>query len=318
MSETKGRFWLCASCGRHVPARLAQCRCGFSPFGEEPATLQPGGSSTATFQPGGFTAAPSQTAWFAVGTVKLVVMSVATLGLYQIYWFYQQWKRVRDGGEDVWPLPRAIFGVLFSYPLFQRMAASSPGDAPPAGPGLLAVAYGLLCLSSRLPLPFGYLALFAVLPLLPMQRLASAMAERDFPHDDPNRSLTAANWVAVAVGCGFVGLLGYATFYVERISSREFLTKIAAEANAAPRVEKNGTMLERVEAMEGRLVYYYAVSEEAQGKLETARPGLKGAMKARLCQDALLRNGVAITFVYNDKAGRELATAEIGPADCRS
>src|SRR5262245_22041834 len=113
MSGTTGRFWLCASCGRHVPARLAHRRCGFSPFGDEPVTFQPGAG------PGPSSPAPSGPAWFAVGTAKLVVMSVATLGLYQIYWFYQQWKRVRDGGEDVWPLPRAIFGVLFSYPLFK-------------------------------------------------------------------------------------------------------------------------------------------------------------------------------------------------------
>lgn len=313
MSGTTGRFWLCESCGRHVPARLAECRCGFSPFGEEPATFRP---ARAREEPPRSLAGPASPAWFVVGPGKLIVMSVVTLGMYQIYWFYQQWKRVRDGGEDVWPLPRAVFGVLFSYPLFKRMADSSPDEAPAGGPGLLAIAYGLLCLASNLPFPLALVSALAVLPVAAMQRLASAAAERDFPHDDPNRRLTVANWLVVAASCAVLGLVGYALLHREPMSSRAFLSRVADEANAAPRTETNGTVLDRVEAMEGRLVYYYAVREDVRGRIEQVRPGLKDAMKARLCPEALLRNGVAVTFVYNDTDGRELATAEVAPADC--
>ena len=193
MSDIRGRFWLCQACGRHVPARLAECRCGFARTATAP-TLAPAEPATADTGP----------SWFAVGPAKLIAMSIVTLGLYQLYWFYQQWRRVRDGGENVSVLARSLFGVIFSYSLFRRVIASAPDAAPAGGAGALAVIYGLLCIASRLPLPFAAIAVLSVLPLAAIQRIASAVAEHDFPAADPNCRLMAANWVAVVAGSAFL------------------------------------------------------------------------------------------------------------------
>ena len=307
MADTKGRFWLCQSCGKHVPARQTECRCGFSRADEPEVAFE------SVLTPAGGTSP----AWFAVGPAKLIVMSVATLGLYQIYWFYQQWRRVRDGGEDVWPVPRSIFGVIFSYPLFQRMLRASPDDAPAGGPGVLAVAYGLLCVASNLPMPFGFVAFLSVLPLAAVQRVASAAAERDFPADDPNRRLTAANWAGVAVGGVLLGLVFYGAFVRDRPTSVAFLSRVAAQLNQAPKVEKNGALLDKVVAHEGTLVYHYTVRDEVRTRVEEMKPHLKDVVRPSLCRDRLLKTGVTVRFVYTDSTGRELASVAVAPDDCR-
>src|SRR5262245_16971563 len=68
-------------------------------------------------------AAPTtQTTFFQVGCTKLAVMSLATLGLYQIYWFYKNWKSARQLGNEKLNAPlRALFYVLTAYWLFRRI-----------------------------------------------------------------------------------------------------------------------------------------------------------------------------------------------------
>src|SRR5690349_14128455 len=51
-------------------------------------------------------AAGAAAPWFRVGTAKLLLMCVVTFGLYQIYWFYQQWRHVQRRGERVHPALR--------------------------------------------------------------------------------------------------------------------------------------------------------------------------------------------------------------------
>jgi hypothetical protein len=311
MSDAIGRFWLCQKCAKHVPARQTECRCGFSrtELAEVPFEVVGGGARPGTIGP----------SWFAVGPTKLVVMSVVTLGFYQIYWFYQQWRRVRDAGDDVWPLPRSLFGVIFGYSLFERVVQSARALAAPAASASgLAVAYIFLCLSSQLPLPYGLLALLSALPLAAVQRVANAVAERDFPDADPNRRLTAANWAGVGVAGAFLAFLAYAAIVREKPTSIEHLSKIAAEVNRQQHTPSDGIVLDRVDAREGGLVYYFNVALEAQDRMVERKPRLKELMVPRLCRDALLKQGVSVRFVYNDTSGQEIASADVGPHDCGS
>jgi hypothetical protein len=258
-------------------------------------------------------------AWFAVGPAKLVVMSLVTLGFYQIYWFYQHWRRVRDGGEAVWPLPRSVFGVIFCYPLFQRVYQSAQDAASSAGsPGLLAVAYILLCISWKLPTPFDMISILSVLPLVPVQRVANVLARRDFPREDPNSRLTAANWIGVLVGGPLLGLVMYGTFFREEPTSLAFLSKVAAEVNSTRREPKDGVQLEKAVALEGTLVYHFSVTDDARAVIEERKGTLKQRMMSSLCRDRLLEMGVAVRFVYTDQGGQEVAVVDVGPDDCDS
>ena len=88
-----------------------------------PATAGPAQASTAGDAPASAAAAATDAAtpWFRVGTAKLLLMCVVTFGLYQIYWFYQQWRHVQRRGERVHPALRTLFAAIFCYPLFRRV-----------------------------------------------------------------------------------------------------------------------------------------------------------------------------------------------------
>ena len=197
-------FWLCRSCGKHVPARSDVCQCGFDRRTAPEPVSEIDASRTAV-------ATGDETVWFAVGATKLVVMSVVTLGLYQLYWFYQQWRRVADTEENIRPRARALFSVFFCHSLFRRVmeSARTMGMEPPLPAALLSVPFILLTLAWKLPRPFSLIGLLSVLPLVLVQRLANAVALGQAPETDANARLTPVNWVGVAVG-GLLVLLAVA------------------------------------------------------------------------------------------------------------
>ena len=154
--------------------------------------------------------------WFRVGTAKLLLMCVVTFGLYQVYWFYQQWRHVQRRGERVLPAPRAIFNPLFCYGLFRRVSADATGRGVPRVPSAVACAAGWILpwLAAVLmapwssqtplsPLPLSLslpLSLLQLLSLASVQRAASAAALAAVPGADPNTRLTPINWLVIALG----------------------------------------------------------------------------------------------------------------------
>ena len=105
--------------------------------------------------------------FFDVSPLKLVVMSFFTLGLYQVYWFYKNWKLAKERGEDVNPVLRAIFSIFFINRLLKNIVetgrqASVEVSTRPAG---LTTVFILLCLAWRLPDPFWLLGYASVIPL---------------------------------------------------------------------------------------------------------------------------------------------------------
>lgn len=60
--------------------------------------------------------------FYVVGTMKFLLLYVATLGMYSIYWFYRNWSHYKaETRADVWPVPRAIFSVFFIHSLFRTV-----------------------------------------------------------------------------------------------------------------------------------------------------------------------------------------------------
>jgi hypothetical protein len=56
--------------------------------------------------------------FYVVATRKFWILNISTLGLYSIYWFYENWRLYKKStGESVWPVPRAIFSIFFAHRL---------------------------------------------------------------------------------------------------------------------------------------------------------------------------------------------------------
>lgn len=68
----------------------------------------------------------SPVAYYPVSLVKFAVLSIATFGLYQVYWFYKQWAYIRARDDNaVMPVIRAVFFPLWFYALFKDLRADS-------------------------------------------------------------------------------------------------------------------------------------------------------------------------------------------------
>ncbi|WLQ17026.1 hypothetical protein O5O45_13990 [Hahella aquimaris] len=67
----------------------------------------------------------SSTPFFTTSITKLIVLYIATLGFYHLYWFYKHWKALQvHEGLKVAPVWRSIFSIWFTHSLFKRIANS--------------------------------------------------------------------------------------------------------------------------------------------------------------------------------------------------
>jgi|GEM_PF-3653549 len=109
---------------------------------------------------------------FNISKFKLAVLSIATLGIYDIYFFYKNWKALRDqGGLSVSPFWRAILGILFCYSLSKEIFSRSKNLGEPSShsAGGVAVAYFILSGMGRVDGLVWLISLFSFIPLFSIQ-----------------------------------------------------------------------------------------------------------------------------------------------------
>lgn len=153
--------------------------------------------------------------YFAVSLLKLALLSLFTLGLYELYWFYSHWRVIkRREDSSVWPVPRAIFAIFFCHSLFKHIRRSELqlDIEPTLSAGLLATGWILVTIAYKLPAPYELISYFAVLFLLPAQAHANRVNAERAPSHDRNARFTAWNWVAIVVGGIFLLLVLVGTF----------------------------------------------------------------------------------------------------------
>jgi hypothetical protein len=147
--------------------------------------------------------------FFGASGMKLSVLSLATLGLYQIFWFYKNWRRVKArSGRDISPFWRAFFSPLYCYAFATEVnsAAKSANLAPRVNPGLVAVTYAGLILLQRLPDPYWLVCLLSFVPLIPIARQIRAIHETIRPGFEPEARWNGWSYVTLAVGGILAGL----------------------------------------------------------------------------------------------------------------
>jgi hypothetical protein len=141
--------------------------------------------------------------FFAVSPVKLVVLSVSTLGLYQVYWFYKHWDLIKERSEPhIVPWARAFFGIFWCYSCFDfiRKDERDLNIEPVLFAGPLAIGWIALSLTWRLPEPYFMLGYIAPLLLVPAQRHVNRINTLVAPDHDKNTRFSVWNWLAVTAG----------------------------------------------------------------------------------------------------------------------
>ncbi len=140
--------------------------------------------------------------YFAVSVFKFFVLSVCTFGLYEVYWFYQNWRRIKERDRStIMPAMRSIFSVFFCYQCFDRIRSDTSavtGTTFPAGP--LAGVWILSQFTSRLPDPYWMISLASLVLFLPVQQQVNRYNEQVAPTHDRNGSFSVANWLWTILG----------------------------------------------------------------------------------------------------------------------
>jgi hypothetical protein len=157
----------------------------------------------------------TQPPFFSVSILKLIVLSVCTLGLYEVYWFYKNWQLIKAReGSNISPAPRALFAVLYCYQCFcniRDFEARAQGDSKLAA-GLLATGWIVTTLLHKLPGAYGLISMFAFTFIIPVQMYANRINVTISPDHVQNSRFTGWNWVAVVIGLiviplAFIGAL---------------------------------------------------------------------------------------------------------------
>ena len=179
-------------------------------------TTSSGGSSENPTQP------PVAPHFFTATPLKFVVMSVCTLGIYQLYWFYKNWKLIRERtGRKISPFWRAVFSPLWAYSCFKEMKACAAEckilESLPIG--LLAIAYFAISVTWRLPDPYWLISIFSFLPLIPVNSVALKISQKSDSVYVQNGRFSALNWVGIVVGGCIWILASIGTFAPNAFSS---------------------------------------------------------------------------------------------------
>lgn len=156
--------------------------------------------------------------FFAVSIVKLIVLSLATLSFYELYWFYKNWKLIKEREQlDISPFWRAFFAPIFCYSLFSRINESAARHKTKriAGPGLLALCWFLLGVASRLPDPYWLVSFLTFLCLVPVQNSVNQINRIVAPKHDENGKFSPLNIAAVVIGGLLMALSILVTIFPE-------------------------------------------------------------------------------------------------------
>ena len=165
--------------------------------------------------------------YYVVSATKFMLLSVLTLTLYFVYWFYRNWKLIKDADkDDTWPPLRGFFYIFFTHSLFSDVQRNLDAEGRSFGwnPMVLATVFVVLTVALNigdrilpletmpaLAMSLPFVGTFVVSVLLLNAQKAINFAAND-AGGSANARLTAVNWVWMLLG-GAIWLLALIGIY---------------------------------------------------------------------------------------------------------
>lgn len=141
--------------------------------------------------------------YFTAAPWKLALMSVCTMGIYEFYWFYKNWKFYAERtGYTIRPAWRATLVFIWAFNMFNDIRQ----DALKQGVGNIlysvpfGIAYCALLAAHWLPDPFSLLSTFTFIPLLYVNDVAQRVNQSLEPSCIVNDRLSTLNWLVIVFG----------------------------------------------------------------------------------------------------------------------
>lgn len=153
--------------------------------------------------------------FYVVAPWKFFLLSMVTLDLYLVYWFYRNWRNVKlNTGESLWAPARGLFYIFFTHSLFARVdkKLDEEGQEFDWSAGSVATLLVVLALASNvldrlafksIGSPTTDLLSILMVPILPAVALKAQKAINLACGDadgSQNAKLTGANWIWIVVG----------------------------------------------------------------------------------------------------------------------
>ncbi len=119
----------------------------------------------------------TQIQFYPTNLLKFSVLSVATFGLYELYWFYKCWKYVKIKEEKIYPFWRAFFAPFWTYALCMRIF----GGEYKGWSVIIFLSYFVITALWRLPDPYWLLSSLTFVPILPLVKKTNDLNAQALP-----------------------------------------------------------------------------------------------------------------------------------------
>lgn len=164
--------------------------------------------------------------YFSIPPARLALLSILTFGIYDIYWFYENWAAIKKYEKlKILPFGRAFFVVFFCHTLFKKIfqSAKKHGYAPSYSSGLLATIYIILLFAANAlgrieSSDFGFSILWlaiassTVIPLMSVQKAINFNNSKIIKNFNENRKFSKGEIVLAVIGAIWFGLILIGTF----------------------------------------------------------------------------------------------------------
>lgn len=154
-----------------------------------------------------------------IPVARLIVLSIVSMGLYEVYWIYKNWRYIKErDGLNISPFWRGFFGIFYCHSLLRRIHEDEEARSyqqPAFTPGSLATGWVLLRILangiSRMPsVAASIISAFtpSFLCLVPVQNHINAVTEKRNP------AQKAYGWSAGHIVCLVFGIVVWALLLV--------------------------------------------------------------------------------------------------------
>lgn len=141
--------------------------------------------------------------YFVVSRLKLALMSLATLGLYERYWMYKNWKYIKKRDRsNIMPFWRSAFALLWIFQLSKKMQehCAERSVEPDFDAKSIWGLYSAFSVASKFPGAFSLISFLGFLSLFALQSTAVKLNQVLEVTNNQHYSFGVWNYIILSLG----------------------------------------------------------------------------------------------------------------------